>query len=81
MAFPDGRSERTLEGNVVALDAVNSGVGNDRFAIFELGSDIAGLPLDGRVGGGEDVLDGLCDFGTNAVTFYERDGVFALQGR
>lgn len=71
VALADGCGERALEGDVVALNAVDGCVGDDGLSVLELGSDIAELPLDWRVGGREDVLDGLCDLGTNTVTFYE----------
>jgi hypothetical protein len=59
VALADGSSERTFEGDVVAVDAVNGFVGNDGLAILQGRSDIDGLPFDRDICGGEDVLDGL----------------------
>lgn len=71
VSLSDGGSEGSLQCDVVAGDAVDCGVGDDRLAVLELRGDIAELPLDGCVGGGEDVLDRLCDFRADTVTFYE----------
>ena len=79
VALANGSSERALEGDKVALDGLDGGVGNDGLAVLvEGGGDIDRLPLDGDVGGAVDVLDGLCDLRTNAVALDEGDSVFAV---
>ena len=79
VALANGSSERTLEGDEVALDGLDGGVGDDGLAVLvEGGGDIDRLPLDGDVGGAVDVLDGLCDLRTNAVALDEGNGVFAV---
>jgi hypothetical protein len=59
VALADGCCERTFESDVVSVNAVNGLVGNDGLAVFEGRCDIDGLPLDGDISGGENVLDGL----------------------
>lgn len=70
--------EGTLQGDVVARDGVDGLVGDDGLAVLQAGGDIDGLPLDGDVGGLENVLDGLGDLGTDTVTLDQRDGVLAV---
>jgi hypothetical protein len=71
VALADGCSERTLESDVVALDALNGGVWDRGLAVLEDWGNIDGLPLDRGVGGGEDVLDGLSNLRTDTVSFDE----------
>lgn len=40
-------SERTLKRDVVALNTLDSIIGNCGLAVLEDGSDVDGLPLDG----------------------------------
>jgi len=61
VALANGRGEGTFERNVVPLDTGNGLVGDDGLAVFEGGRDIHRLPLDGCIGGGEDVLYRLRD--------------------
>ena len=70
--------EGTLQGDVVAGDGLNGLVGDDGLAVLQAGGDIDGLPLDGDVGGGENVLDRLGDLGTDTVTLDQGDGVLAV---
>jgi len=71
--------EGTLEGDVVARDGLDGLVGDDGLAVLvQAGGDIDGLPLDGDVGGLENVLDRLGDLGTDTVTLDQRDGVLAV---
>ena len=79
VALANGSSERALEGDKVALDGLDGGVGNDGLAVLvEGGGDIDRLPLDGDVGGAVDVLDGLRDLRANAVALDQGNGVFAV---
>lgn len=79
VALADGRGERALEGDIVALDGVDGLLGNDGLALgVEAGGDVDRLPLDGHVGGRVDVLDRLCDLRANAVALDQRNGVFAV---
>lgn len=78
VTLADGRGERALEGDVVALDGVDGLVGDDGLAVLEGGGDVDRLPLDGHVGGGVDVLDGLRDLRSNAVALDQGDGVLAI---
>lgn len=70
--------EGTLQGDVVARDGLDGLVGNDGLAVLQAGGDIDGLPLDGDVGGLENVLDGLGDLGTDTITLDEGDSVLAV---
>lgn len=70
--------EGTLQGDVVARDGVDGLVGDDGLAVLQAGGDIDGLPLDGNVGGLENVLDGLGDLGADTVTLDEGDSVLAV---
>ena len=71
--------EGTLEGDVVARDGLDGLVGDDGLAVLvQAGGDIDGLPLNGDVGGLENVLDRLGDLGTDTITLNQRDGVLAI---
>jgi hypothetical protein len=49
-ALQDGTyGEGTLQGDIVASDALNGIVGNGGLSVLQNGSDIDGLPLDGRL--------------------------------
>lgn len=78
VTLSNGRSERALESDVVALHARDGLVGDDGLAVLEAGGDVDGLPLDGHVGGAVDVLDRLCDLGTDTVTLNQRDRVLSI---
>jgi hypothetical protein len=49
MSLSDGGGEGTLQGDIVASDALNGIVGNGGLSVLQNGSDIDGLPLDGRL--------------------------------
>lgn len=78
VTLADGGGERALECDQVAGDAVDGLVGDDCLAVLDAGGNVDGLPLDGHVGGAVDVLDGLCDFRTDAVTLDECDRVLSV---
>jgi len=78
VALADRRGERALERDVVLVDRLDGLVRDHGLAVLEGRRDVDALPLDGHVGGGEDVLDGLGDLGADAVTFYEGDCEFAI---
>jgi len=50
MSLANGGGQRTLEGDIVAVDRGNCLVWNDCLAVLELWGDIDGLPLDGDLG-------------------------------
>jgi hypothetical protein len=84
----------TLEGNVVTLNAVNRGVGDDGLAVLELWRHIDGFPLDrhlrslatvedivgddAHISSRVDVLDSLGDLRSDTITLNQRHSVFAL---
>jgi hypothetical protein len=79
VTFANGSSERALEGDKVALDRLDGGVGDDGLAVLvEVRGDIDRLPLDGHAGGGVDVLDGLCDLRANTVALDQGNSVVAV---
>jgi hypothetical protein len=79
VTLADGSSERALEGDKVALDRLDGGVGDNGLAVLvEVRGDIDRLPLDGHAGGGVDVLDGLRDLRTNAVALDQGNSVVAV---
>lgn len=78
VALADGRGERALEGDLVALDALNRRVRDGRLAVLEDRRDVDGLPRDGRLGRGEDVLDGLRDLGADTVALDQTDREVAV---
>lgn len=74
-----GVARGPLEGNVVPVDALDRLVGDDRLAVgVQAGGDVAGLPLDGHVGGRVDILNRLRNLRANTVALDERDGVLAV---
>lgn len=78
VALADGRGERALEGDLVALDALNRRVRDGGLAVLEDRRDIDRLPRDGRLGRGEDVLDGLRDLGADTVALDQTDREVAV---
>ncbi|RMY09264.1 hypothetical protein D0868_04343 [Hortaea werneckii] len=61
VTLADGGGEGAFEGDEVAVDGFH-GLGWDALlAVDEDGRDVDRLPLDGGIGGAEDVLDGLGD--------------------
>lgn len=79
VALANWGSERTLEGDLVALNGLDGLVWDNSFALWsETWSNINWLPLDWGTGCLEDVLDGLGDLWTNSITLNQRDSVEAL---
>jgi hypothetical protein len=79
VALANGGRERALKGDQILLYALDGLVGNDRLAVFvEAGGDIDRLPLDGDLGRGVDILDGLRDLRADTVTLNEGDAVLAV---
>jgi hypothetical protein len=79
VTLANGGRERTLKGDQVLLYALDGLVGNDRLAVFvEAGGDVDRLPLDGDLGRGVDILDGLRDLRADTVTLNEGDAVLAV---
>lgn len=79
VALADWGGEGPLERDLVALDALNGRVRDRSLAVLEDGRDVDGLPRDGRLGRGEDVLDGLRDLGADTVSLDQTDGVVAVR--
>ena len=78
MSLADGCCEWAFEGDVVSCDRVDGLIWDLCLAVLKRGCHVHALPLDRRIGCGEDILDRLGDFRPNAVAFYERDEEFAV---
>merc|ERR1712230_358969 len=68
VTFADGGGEGTFEGDEVAVDGFHCLGWDALLAVDEDRRDVDGLPLDGGIGGAEDILDGLRDLRSNTIT-------------
>merc|ERR1712230_303967 len=68
VTLADWGGEGTFEGDEVAVDGFHCLGWDALLAVDEDRRDVDGLPLDGGIGGAEDVLDGLGDLRSNTIT-------------
>lgn len=78
MSLTDRGSKRTLKGDKVLADRVDSSLRNGSLAIDKDGGDINRLPLNRNLGSLVNVLDSLGNLDTNTVSLDQSHGVVAL---
>ncbi len=70
--------QRSFEGNEILLDAINGFICDNGPTVFKHGSDVDWFPFDWYLRCGEDVFDGLRNFGTNTISFDQCDRELSL---
>lgn len=78
VTFSNGRGQWTFQGNEILVDRVNGCLWDCSLVVDEDRGHITGLPLDRNFCSDVDLLQGLGDFHTDAVTFDERDSVLTI---